>query len=208
MSTPFHNIGILLWGLKDILFPLSKAKACDMVYLRPMEYYAIQVKTGSEEKYINLFKIKHPHAEIGLHFLQRRMPIRKGGKVHHELASIFPGYIFIETSDKLPQTLYWALRRTEGFFRFLKSNQDVQPLSGHDLEIVCHFIKAGSVAEKSKVYFDEQDRIVVQEGPLKGLEGSIIKVDKRKGRAKIRLDLDNAPFTIDLAFEVITKAAG
>lgn len=173
-----------------------------------MEYYAIQVKTGSEEKYINLFKIKHPENNIFLHFLQRRMPIRRGGKINHELAPIFPGYIFIETSGTLPIPVYWDLRRTEGFFRFLKSNQDVQPLTGHDLELVSHFIKSGSIAEKSLVYFDEHDRIVVQEGPLKGLEGSIIKVDKRKGRAKIRLDLDNAPFTIDLAFEVITKTAG
>jgi transcriptional antiterminator NusG len=173
-----------------------------------MEYYALQVKTGSEEKYINLFKIKHPEADIRLHFLQRRMPIRRGGKVQQELAPIFPGYIFIEIATELPLPLYWALRKTDGFFRFLKSNQDVRALSGHDLEIVTHFLKHGSVAEKSRVYFDEQDRIVVQEGPLKGLEGNIIKVDKRKGRAKIRLDLDNAPFTIDLAFEFITKSSG
>ncbi|WP_304222556.1 antiterminator LoaP [Gracilinema caldarium] len=170
-----------------------------------MEYYAIQVKTGSEEKYIHLFTSKHPGSPITLHFLQRRMAIRRNGKVLQELAPIFPGYLFAELEGPIPNTLYWALRKTDGFFRFLKSNQDVHPLSGHDLEIVTHFIKSGSIAEKSKVYFDEQDRIVVQEGPLKGLEGSIIKVDKRKGRAKIRLDLDNAPFTIDLAFEVISR---
>jgi transcriptional antiterminator NusG len=41
------------------------------------------------------------------------------------------------------------------------------------------------------------------EGPLMGLEGRIIKVDRRKGRAKINLDLYNDSFTIDLAFEVI-----
>lgn len=195
-------------GLKGIIIPLSKGSNCDMVYKEHMEYYAIQVKTGSEEKYINIFKIKNPEADVKLHFLQRRMSIRRGGKVYQELAPIFPGYLFIETTNQLPLPLYWALRKTDGFFRFLKSNQDVQPLSGHDLEIVSHFLKAGSIAEKSKIYFDEHDRIVVQEGPLKGLEGNIIKVDKRKGRAKIRLDLDNAPFTIDLAFEVITKAEG
>lgn len=170
-----------------------------------MEYYAIQVKTGSEKKYIHLFKTNFPDATIRLHFLQRRLPIRHRGMVKQELSPIFPGYIFIETEGSILPIYYWGLRRTDGFFRFLKSNQDVQPLGGHDLELVNHFIKAGSIAEKSKVYFDEQDRIVVQEGPLKGLEGNIIKVDKRKGRAKIRLDLDNAPFTIDLAFEVIAK---
>jgi transcriptional antiterminator NusG len=102
----------------------------------------------------------------------------------------------------------WAFRRTDGFFRFLKSNQNISPMADRDLEIVLHFIKnVGPVAGKSRVYFDENSRIVVTEGPLMGLEGSIIKVDKRKGRAKIKLDLYNDSFSIDLAFEVIGAAA-
>jgi transcriptional antiterminator NusG len=36
-----------------------------------------------------------------------------------------------------------------------------------------------------------------------GLEGRIVKVDRRKGRAKIMLDLYNDSFSIDLGFEVI-----
>jgi transcriptional antiterminator NusG len=56
---------------------------------------------------------------------------------------------------------------------------------------------------KSKVYFNENSRIVVVEGPLYGLEGRIIKADKRKRRAKINLDLYNDSFTIDLAFDII-----
>jgi len=51
-----------------------------------------------------------------------------------------------------------------------------------------------------------RNRIVVLHGPLSGLEGRIIKVDQRKKRAKIALDLCSDSFTIDLAFEVIEKA--
>jgi transcriptional antiterminator NusG len=80
-------------------------------------------------------------------------------------------------------------------------------LQDKDLEIVLHFIKmAGPVAGRSRVYFDENSRIVVADGPLLGLEGKIIKVDKRKGRAKIKLDLYDDSFSIDLAFEVIQPA--
>jgi transcriptional antiterminator NusG len=56
------------------------------------------------------------------------------------------------------------------------------------------------------VYFNDNSRIVVIEGPLMGLEGRIVKVDRRKGRAKVSLDLYNDSFTIDLAFEVIGSA--
>jgi transcriptional antiterminator NusG len=70
--------------------------------------------------------------------------------------------------------------------------------------MVLHFINnTGPVAGRSKVYFDENSRIIVMEGPLLGLEGRIIKVNKRKRRAKIKLDLYDDSFSIDLAFEVI-----
>jgi len=97
----------------------------------------------------------------------------------------------------------WEFKSTEGFYRFLKSNNNITPLSNQDLELVLHFIKTGPIAGKSRVYFDENSRIVVVEGPLCGLEGRIIKVDKRKRRAKISLDLYNDSFTIDLAFDII-----
>lgn len=52
------------------------------------------------------------------------------------------------------------------------------------------------------VHFDENERIVVDEGPLKGLEGSIIKVDRRKQRAKIQLDFHGSTYTLDLGFKI------
>ena len=64
----------------------------------------------------------------------------------------------------------------------------------------------GSAAKLSKVAFDENDRIKVIDGPMQGLEGQIVQVDKRKGRAKIKLDMFSDSFLIDLGFEVINPA--
>jgi len=170
-----------------------------------MNYYAIQVRTRSENKFIKLFKSKNPHITLPVYFPQRQLDIRKQGKLQSSLSSVFPGYIFIEAeSDREILACQWEFRRTEGFFRFLKSNQEITPLTDNDLALVLHFIKNnGPIVGRSKVYFNENSKIIVIEGPLKGLEGRIIKVDKRKGRAKINLDLYNDSFTIDLAFEVI-----
>jgi transcriptional antiterminator NusG len=119
-------------------------------------------------------------------------------------AAIFPGYLFVEAESWDLLAHQWAFRRTKGFYRFLKSNQDISPLSNNDLELVLHFIKkSGPVAGTSWVYFNENSRIVIMEGPLLGLEGKVIKVDKRKKRAKVKLDLYDDSFTIDLAFEVM-----
>ena len=173
-----------------------------------MDYYAIQVKSGGEEKFLNMFKRQNPEIKMPLYFPQRSLDIRRGGKIKPSLLAIFPGYVFLEMNDDENILDYrMAFRRTKGFYRFLKSNQDVTPLQNRDLELVLHFIKnVGPLAGKSRVYFDENSRIVVISGPLSGLEGRIVKVDKRKGRAKIKLDLYGDSFCIDLAFEVLVKS--
>ncbi len=170
-----------------------------------MNYYAIQVKSCAENKFIKQFKAMYPENTLPIHFLQRRLDIRRKGEIKAEMAAVFPGYLFVEAeNDSVIRACQWDFRRTEGFFRFLPSNQNILPLKNSDLELVLHFIKkAGPVAGKSKVYFNENSRIVVVEGPLMGLEGKIVKVDKRKGRAKIALDIYNDSFTIDFGFEVI-----
>ena len=170
-----------------------------------MNYYALQVKAHGENKFIRLFRALHPDIKFPLYFPQRRLDIRHGGQIRQSMSAVFPGYVFIEAAgDDELLSHQWDFRRTEGFYRFLRSNQEIVPLANRDLELVLHFIKnVGPVAGRSRVYFNENSRIVVIEGPLRGLEGRIIKVDKRKGRAKIKLDLYDDSFALDLAFEVI-----
>ena len=173
-----------------------------------MQYYALQVKTRGEEKFIKMFRGQHPEIGFPLYFPQRALDIRRGGRITPAKLAVFPGYVFLEMDENENIHQYqWAFRRTEGFYRFLRSNQDIAPLQNRDLELVLHFIReVGPLAGKSKVYFDENSRIVVISGPLAGLEGRIVKADKRKGRAKIKLDIYGDSFCIDLAFEVLIKA--
>ena len=92
-----------------------------------------------------------------------------------------------------------------GFFRFLQSNENIEPLSEGDKNLLLHFLSFGQVIEKSMVYFDEGKRIRVMSGPLKELEGKIVKVDRRKGRAKVKLDMFENSFLIDFGFEALEK---
>jgi transcriptional antiterminator NusG len=176
-----------------------------------MKYYAVQVKTRGEEKYIRLFRALHPDCTIRIYFPKRTLSVRRRGALVQTTPAVFPGYIFLEADGENDIRHYhWQFRRTDGFFRFLKSNQNIKPLAGRDLETALHFIKKTgplALAGISKVYFDENSRIVVVDGPMAGLEGNIIKVDKRKGRAKIKLDLYDDSFSIDLGFELIGPAA-
>ena len=105
----------------------------------------------------------------------------------------------------MDNALFTTVRHMPNFYRFLPSNQHFRPLTGNDLKILEHFMMYGEIAGKSKVYFDENNRIVVTEGPLKGLEGNIIKVDRRKKRAKIELEFETNTLLCDLSFDIIAK---
>ena len=175
-----------------------------------MQYYAVQVKSKTEDKFVSMLLKKNPDFKMNIYSPKRQIDIRRRGKITKKNMAVFPGYVFIE-ADKT-EDLYenqQFVRRTPGFNRFLKSNKEITPLSNRDLELVMHFIKNfGPIAGKSRVYFNENSRIVVVDGPLSGLEGRIIKVDKRKCRAKIKLDIYQDSFSIDLAFEVISSLEG
>jgi len=170
-----------------------------------MLYYALQVRTHEEDAFVQRAQSSAEETEGRFLVPKRVLDIRRGGTVKkNQLFTVFPGYVFFET-DCDGKELFWHFHKIEGFYRMLRDNQNPTPLSSHDKELLMHFISFGERADKSKVTFDENDHIVIVEGPLKGLEGNIVKVDKRKGRAKVLLDLYESPFIIDLGFEEVGK---
>ena len=176
-----------------------------------MNFYVIQVKTGGEARFIRMAERKFASLGIDketagtLVWPRRKLTIRKQGVRKESLAPIFPGYVFLRT-EILDTDVFWSLRRTSGFYRFLRDNRHVEPLGTADERLITHFLSFGEVVEKSRVVYDENQKIRVVDGPMKGLEGRIVKVDKRKGRAKIELTLYEDAFLIDFGFEVLEPA--
>jgi transcriptional antiterminator NusG len=169
-----------------------------------MNYFAVQVRTRDEGKFMTLAEKHGAVQPLQLIFPRRMLKIRRRGRYRQELAPLFPGYIFLFGNVVPPET-YWRIKRIPGFFRFLKSNHDIQPLAGEERELLVHFLSYGEIVKSSTVIFDENSRIQVLNGPMKGLEGRIVKVDKRKGRAKIKLDMYGDSFLVDVGIEIIEK---
>ncbi|MCF7927569.1 MAG: antiterminator LoaP [Spirochaetales bacterium] len=165
-----------------------------------MNFYVVQVKSRNEDKFLKMIAYNNPELRLKFFWPRRSLTIWKQGKPKETLKPIFPGYLFLET-EEVSADIYWLLKRMPDFYRFLKSNYDIVPLEGDDKRLVLHFQSYGEIAEKSQVVFDENQRIQVLDGPLKGLEGRIVKVDKRKKRAKVKLSLYDDAFLIDFGFE-------
>jgi len=137
----------------------------------------------------------------------RELEVKRRGKKVRERRPVYPGYLFWITEEWQPEH-QWAFRQVSGYLRVLGHKGIPAPLSEQDRDVLRTFMQAGSILGRSLVQFDQNQRIIVLKGPLKGLEGRIIKVDKRKNRARVRLDLYNSSFEIDFGFERLEGAAG
>jgi transcriptional antiterminator NusG len=170
-----------------------------------MAFFVIQVRTGKEQQYIKQADKVLRAPEQRLYWPRRALRIRRQGEWKDSVAAIFPGYLFLQTESISPP-LYGALKRISGFLRYLKDNQHIEALNARDREILMHFLSYGEVVQRSRVFFDQDNRIRVISGPLKGMEGRVVKVDRRKGRARIRLELYEDSFLIDFGFDALEKA--
>jgi len=169
-----------------------------------MMYYAIHVLGGKAAAFNERAQKVLESTGSRIHWPRRTLNIRKQGKTSAETSPIYPGYLFVECpGDNLPPDVFRSLRSINGFIRFLRDNLHPTPLTGADLECFIRLIATGSVVGTSRVIFDENNRIKVISGPLSGLEGHIVKVDKRKGRAKVRLSVYDENFLVDFGFEAI-----
>jgi transcriptional antiterminator NusG len=161
------------------------------------------VQTGGEEKLIKRFRTLYPDIFFPIHLAKRKLKIKRKGKQIFEERSVFPGYLFLEIDEAdFGPAVRFSFRHTPGFYKFLPANERITPMSNDDVDLIKRFITKGS-PELNTVTFDEHSRIVIKSGPLKGLEGRIIKVDRRKKRVKVSLDLYRDSFAVDFGFEEV-----
>ena len=167
-----------------------------------MLFYAMQVRSGREQQFCSLARGRRLIAPEAVIWPRRSLRIRKGGEWKDSLAPLFPGYLFLRAND-FDDVPWREFRGLPDFIRFLPSNDRIVPLDERDQATLTHFLSFGEVVDRSVVTFDENRRIRVVSGPLQGLEGSIVRVDRRKGRAKVRLDIYADAFEIDFGFDIL-----
>lgn len=170
-----------------------------------MPFFVFQVQHRSEVRLLGTAERRSRELRDQIVWPRRQLRLRKQGRWLATESPIFPGYVFLRAAA-VDQTMYWEVKRLPGFLRFLPSNANIVPLNANDTELLGHFLTFGEVVGNSMVYFDEQKRIRVTSGPLKGMEGRIVKVDRRKGRARVKLDLYDESFLIDFGFQALEAA--
>ena len=164
-----------------------------------MEYYCAMVLTGKEksvkEAALKALKDQYPSADFFT--FERRLYTKKRGWFD---APLFPGYIFFMLESLTPQILE-ALKKIKGFYHILRDNQNPTQINGQSLEELKLFIRNGEHWGISKVQFLPGQKINAISGPLVGLEGNIIAVNKKKKQITVQSTLTNDGKRFDLLYE-------
>jgi len=168
--------------------------------------YLIQVMTGKEHTYVRHIKRLSDRLDpFTLLVPSRQLTHRRRGRSFQVVKPVFPGYIFLvcEETGIGPDTRT-ALRRTPGFIRYIRNESgELTPLTPHDRELLVRLTATGETSRRSVVTFDKNNRVVPLSGPLKACEGTIIKIDRRKRRARVKFLLNDKRFLIDFEYEEI-----
>ena len=166
-------------------------------------YYCIWVKTGFENKFvekIQSFFDSLPEEHNGkLHCIGKQIRLKNGKEF---IDPLLPGYVFWETNNL---SRIQDIKDEEGFIDFLPNDNGIKPLSARDTELVTSFLKYGSVIPVVNVQFDVNDRIVIVDGPFKGMEGVISDVNRSNKRINFAVTLMNGKRILSLSYQEIQK---
>lgn len=163
-----------------------------------MNWYVIHCLTGREEDVRSRVK----GGDIGKVVVPiRLMRERRKGVWCNVERVVFPGYVFVQ-ADMTPAA-YYAMRNVPGVIRVLGTRRPM-PLLEEEVTLILKLTMDGDPLGLSEV-FVEGGRVTVISGPLKGLEGHIVKLDARRFRARVNINMMGEPRIVELAVDVIKK---
>lgn len=168
-------------------------------------WYVIQVFTGKEEIMKELCEYEISKKVLEQCFIPYYEEMKKYlGEWHKEKKILFPGYIFAVT-DKIDE-LYAELKKVQGFTKILGDQTCLIPLTEGETAFIERFGGEEHIVEMSQGMI-ENDRIIITEGPLSGLEGCIKKIDRHKRKAEIQIEMFGRIVDAAVGLEIIKKSS-
>lgn len=166
-------------------------------------WYAVWLTTGREiedAEQIRLFTEGRGYDNC---WIPVRMERRKiGDHVEDVEKPLFPGYIFLEARD--PEDLYLALKKFPRFSLMLKTGENYTPISPEEETFIRRLTdESGKAAVSLGVIKDKKLRVI--EGPLKGLEQYVVKIDRHKKKATLEMHLLGKTHVFRMGLEVVEK---
>lgn len=165
--------------------------------------YVIQVRSGTEQEIVKQCLAVIPKAILGQCFLPCFEEVKRYlGSWHTKKRLLFPGYVFLVSPE--PEELYRELKHVIGLTKLLKTGSQIVPLKEEEVEFLLELGGEEQFVELSKGIL-ENEKVVVLEGPLKGREGLIRKIDRHKRLAWLEIEMFGRKTKFEVGLEIVRK---
>ena len=166
-------------------------------------WYVIQVMVGEEQKTVDMCKIIVKGIDNHEFFVPESDRMKRfHGEWHKIRRPMFPGYVFISTD--MVDDLYEELRKVPKLTKLLGTDHTVTPISEREEKLIKSMTNKQHIAEMSIGYI-EGDKLVIQEGPLVGMEAFVKKIDRHKRIAILTVTMFGNSTDVTMGLEVLRK---
>ena len=132
---------------------------------------------------------------------------RQNGVDHIVVKPLFPSYIFIESdiNQQAFRDKIQALRtRKTGIIKELKYQDDIPALHKEEKSYLQGLLDDSYTLKKSEGFI-ENDHVVITNGPLKGSESYISRINRHKRKAVLELTMLHKKIDVTVPLEIIKK---
>ena len=145
-------------------------------------------------------------------FPKKEVKEKRQGKYEVVIKPMFSNYLFIYwDGEKEVDFPFWDIIRMPTVVRILRYDDGTHALKGKDLSFAKWIHMNDGFIRQSKVLVREGQKVHIMEGPLKGFDGNVIKVDKHHKRVTLRFELggtiSDVSFTVDFIYANATSDA-
>lgn len=170
------------------------------------QWFVLYVKSGYEDEIAaKINELDSVHA-----FVPRKIKFyKKDGKLIKVNDIVFKSYVFVET-DMTYELFYVSviqeIKILTGFFKTLvhKNDKNIETLYPQEKAFLQSFMNKDHLIEAS-IALIEGDKVTIIEGPLKGKESIIRKINKHKRIATMDVAMMGRTIEMQIPFELIYK---
>ncbi len=168
----------------------------------------MSTQTGYEDKICELINKVNDILFNDIHYNllipKRKIYERRQGVTNEVVRKMFPGYVLLETDSILE--FYYKMKRLPRIKNILRCGEYFHEVKYNEIHQILSMIDDNGLIGISEALIIN-DTIQVIKGPLYGYTGTIKKVDKRKGRAKVLFKIGPNEHLIDLGINILKKGS-
>lgn len=170
-----------------------------------MPVYVVQTEGGKERHACELMsKALNPDVVTECFVPCSEVAKKFGGKWHRVERVMFPGYVFIDTTDV--DEVERDLRSVPGFTRVLGIDGKCIPLDGDEVSWLNALTGKQDRTVRMSEGVIEGGKIVILSGPLVGHTGMISKIDRHKRLAYVEIAMLGRKSLVKLGLEIVRKS--